>query len=195
MPANAFRSAALLALFSVAGSAFAHPGHAADGVLDGLLHPLTGLDHLLAIVALGWWSAATQAKRWWLVPAAFAASMLAGALLGIGRGPLPYQEAAIAVSVVVLGALMLARTKPPLGAAMVLAVALAWVHGHAHGSELPAGHAAPWLAGMVAMTLSLHLAGAWAGYLSTRRARWATPAAGALGLVAGIVLLAGAFGA
>ena len=195
MFSNAFRFAALLALCFLAGPAFAHPGHAVSGVLDGLLHPLTGLDHLLAIVALGWWSATTQARRWWLVPLAFATSMLAGALLGIGRGPLPYQEAAIALSVVVLGGLMLMRAKLPLGAAVALAVVLALAHGYAHGSELPAGHAAPWLAGMVAMTLALHLAGASIGRLCTRRARWATPAAGVLGLVAGIVLLAGSFGA
>lgn len=190
-----YRALFILTALLFTSTAFAHPGHATTNLMEGLLHPLTGLDHLLAIVAVGWWSAATQARRWWVVPLAFASSMLAGALLGIGRGPLPYQEVLIAASVVVLGLLMLARARPQLGVAVVIAIALALAHGYAHGSELPSGHATPWLAGMVSMTLALHLAGALAGQWATRRARWATPAAGGLGFLAGIVLLVGAIGA
>lgn len=189
------RSAALLILFSIAAPALAHPGHAASGVLDGLLHPLTGIDHLLAIVAVGWWSAASKARRWWVVPLVFAVSMLGGALLGLGHGTLPYQERLIAASVVALGALMLTQARWPVAAMAALAGALALAHGYAHGSELPQGNAAPWLAGMVVATLTLHLGGAYAGQLSNRHARWATPAAGSLTLVAGLALLAGAIGA
>ncbi len=191
----AFRCVSCTALLLAAGTAFAHPGHAAPGLADGLSHPLTGLDHLLAIVAVGWWSAASQVKRWWAVPLAFALCMFVGALYGIGREALPTQEWLIAASVIVLGALMLMRVRLPLAAMAALAGALALAHGYAHGGELPPGHAAAWLAGMFAMTLALHLAGAFAGHLANRRARWATPAAGTLALVAGGVLLAGVIGA
>jgi len=155
----------------------------------GLLHPLTGIDHLLAMVAVGWWSASTQTRRWWLVPAAFASGTLAGALIGLSGVSIPLTETAIALSLVVLGALMLNRQHLSLQSAMVLAGGLALFHGYAHGHEMPASlNTFGWLAGMVAATLLLHLSGAVAG-LVTRNQPWASRTAGAVVATCGAVLL------
>lgn len=171
--------------------ALAHPGHDTPGFVAGLMHPVAGIDHLLAMVAVGWWSAAVQSRRWWLVPAAFASSMLAGALLGLAGFQAPATEALVALSPLVIGGLMLMRRTLSLASASVLAGSLALFHGHAHGSELPAsGDTAAWLLGMIAATLLLHLAGA-ALALASRRDPRALRVAGALVTVAGAGLLIG----
>ncbi len=179
----------ILMLALVPAIASAHPGHGPLDFSAGLLHPLTGIDHLLAMVAVGWWSASTQTRRWWLVPAAFASGTLAGALIGLSKVSIPLTETAIALSLVVLGALMLKRQRLSLQSAMLLAGTLALFHGYAHGHEMPASlNTFSWLAGMVASTLMLHLSGAAAGIL-TRSQPWALRTAGAVVALCGAVLL------
>lgn len=181
-------TAAILLLPAIAS---AHPGHDAPGFFAGLLHPITGLDHLLAMIAVGWWSAAVQTRRWWLVPASFASGMLAGALLGLAGLQVPATETIIAISLLVIGSLMMLRRSLSLASASALAGGLALFHGYAHGSELPSSFdAATWLLGMVAATLLLHLAGA-ALALASRRNPLALRAAGAVVAIAGTSLLIG----
>jgi urease accessory protein len=179
----------ILALGLLPAVAAAHPGHGTPDFAAGLIHPLTGVDHLLAMVAVGWWSASTQMRRWWLVPTAFASGTLLGALAGLAGLVLPATETAIALTLVVLGALMLFKQRLSLPAAVLLAGGLALFHGYAHGHEMsPSIDALSWLGGMVLATLGLHLCGAALG-LATRSRPWALRTAGAAVALAGAVLL------
>lgn len=120
----------------VAGPALAHPGHPADGFAAGMLHPLTGLDHLLAMIAVGLWAGRVGGKAQWLWPATFMASMAAGYAVGI-YGSAPPAELLIAASVVLLGVAAGLGLKPPVYAACAVIGVLGAAHGYAHGKEVP----------------------------------------------------------
>lgn len=171
-----------------------HGADTAGSFLQGALHPLTGLDHLAAMVSVGLWSALTTDRRngnkrsVWTAPAAFAATLLIGALLGLGGLSLPGMEPMIAASLLVLGLLVNTRTALPSLAGSALVAVFALFHGLAHGAELAGGHAAAALAGMVLSTAALHAAGIalGLGLRRTRQAgtgRWAVRVAG-LGVAA-----------
>ena len=145
-------------------SAFAHTGVNAGlhGFATGFVHPLTGGDHLAAMVAVGLWSA-LAARRWQdllAAPAAFTLMLLAGAVLGrLGVG-VPAVEAVIGVSLLALGLLVITRWRMPMPIAVFLVGAFALFHGHAHGRELSAeANATMALGGMLAASLLLHCAG------------------------------------
>jgi urease accessory protein len=177
--------------------AMAHPGQCGHGFVSGIAHPFTGIDHLLALAAVGWWSATTQERRWWTVPLAFASCTLLGALIGLnGVLQLPASETMIALSLVVLGALLMGKLRLPTAAACGIAGAFALFHGYAHGVEMPAcDMGEPWLAGMVTATALLHLGGALAGRLASRHADWATRLAGGITALSGVALLTGVISA
>ncbi|MCE4536987.1 HupE/UreJ family protein [Pelomonas sp. P7] len=186
---------AMLAL--LAGTAQAHPGHDASGLAAGLAHPFAGFDHLLAMVAVGLWSAAAlPAGRRVAGPAVFLAMLLLGAALPRFGLQLPGLEAGVAVSVAALGALMIAarstalRLPVPAGLALVGVAAL--LHGMAHGAELAAGQSfAGYAAGFMAASALLHGAGlAVGGWLQAGRA-WAWRATAGLVGFSGLALLAG----
>lgn len=149
---------------------FAHSGHAEQTVsfIGGFIHPLTGLDHVLAMFAVGLWSAAT-ARRIWLAPVSFTATLLAGALLAQSGLTLPAVEPTIAASVLLLGLLVMARSHLPEAAAAVMAAGFALFHGAAHGQELAAPSA---LAGMVLATALLPCLGVAFGLLLKSRSLW-----------------------
>lgn len=133
--------ASLLPLLLVlpATSALAHPGHAADGGLAaGLLHPCTGLDHLLALLAVGLWAAhlGGRARAW--VPATFVGTMALAAVLGAAMGTIPGMDQAIAATVFLLGLLVATGARASLGTGVALAAGFAAFHGFAHGAEMPA---------------------------------------------------------
>ncbi len=154
---------AALALPLAATAAQAHTGDHShmSGFIDGALHPLTGPDHLAAMLAVGIWSAMAL-KSPLRAPIAFAASLLAGALLSMFTGwHMPAMEAAITVSLAVLGLLVALRLAMPPAAGAATAAILAFSHGAAHGLEL-SGFAA--LAGMVLSTLVLHGVGLALGW-------------------------------
>lgn len=183
------------ALSLMATPAFAHTGAGAtSGVAAGFAHPLLGLDHLLAMVAVGGWAALLGGRALWLVPAAFVGAMLAGGALALSGVELPMVETMIALSVVALGVLVAANVRVVAGVGMAVAAAFAVFHGHAHGSELPAGlSAAGYAAGFALATALLHLAGIGVATLavrlaSTRAVRWAgaATAAAGLGIAAGL---------
>ncbi|WP_451976290.1 HupE/UreJ family protein [Azospirillum endophyticum] len=117
---------------TLAMPAAAHTGHAGDAMfLQGLLHPLTGIDHLLTMVAVGIWAAQNGGRALWLLPTAFITMLSVGALLGMTGIELPAVEAGIAASVSVLGLLVLLNRRVPVAAAAVLVGAFAVLHGHA----------------------------------------------------------------
>jgi urease accessory protein len=188
---------AVLALLAAA-TASAHPLHEhlaeplgmASSATAGFLHPLSGADHLCAMIAVGLWSAMT-ARRVWLAPLSFAAVLLVGALLGLARLPMPAVEPMIAASLLVLGLLVAARARLPEGVGAAIAGVFALFHGHAHGYELPeAASAAAYIAGFMVATLALHGAGIACG-VALRRAHAWWPRLAGLGVAAyGVALLA-----
>jgi urease accessory protein len=121
-------------------SAFAHVerGQAA-GFVTGLQHPWSGLDHVLAMIAVGIWGAQLGNPAIWLLPVTFPMVMSMGALMGLLGIPLPGIEIGIAFSAILLGALVFGEVRPKLVIAAVLVGFFAVFHGHAHGTELPAG--------------------------------------------------------
>jgi urease accessory protein len=158
---RALRAAALAALLLVPLVALAHEekGQAA-GFLAGLAHPASGLDHVVAMLAVGLWGAVLGAPAIWLLPVAFPVMMAMGGLLGLLGVPLPGVEVGIAVSAVILGGMVLAEARPPPVLAALVVAVFAIFHGHAHGTELPAGTSALlYSLGFVVATGLLHAAG------------------------------------
>ncbi|WP_263140868.1 HupE/UreJ family protein [Pseudomonas sp. RIT-PI-AD] len=149
-----------LALLLSPALALAHPGHDTSGMLAGVAHPLTGLDHLLAMLAVGLWAAQQRGAARWALPLTFVGAMLVGGLLGFAGFALPFLEADIAASVLALGLLVALAARPPVSLALALTAGFALVHGTAHGLELP-DLASPWgyAAGFVAATAALHALG------------------------------------
>ena len=186
-----------VALAATAMPAFAHTGHGAtSGLAAGFTHPLLGLDHLLAMIAVGLFAAARGGKALWLVPLAFVAMMVGGGALAMAGIQMPMVELAIALSVVVLGAAVALRLSLPLTGAMALVGAFALFHGHAHGSEMPAAaSAATYALGFVLATALLHAVGVGiglaAGIGSRRAGQWAMRATGSVVALAGVGILAG----
>lgn len=185
-------------LFAAPVVALAHVGadggaHGHVGFADGLLHPLTGLDHLAAMLAVGVWSALTarRARDMAWAPLAFAAMLLAGALAGFAGLRLPAVEPMIAASLLVLGLLLVARLHLPGPVAAALVGVFAVFHGVAHGVELAGetGGAAA-LAGMVLATALLHAAGLAIGWALRTRFSWGPRLAGAAVAVFGASMLA-----
>jgi urease accessory protein len=194
MQARFFRAAFFALASALPLWAAAHTGadagaHHPVGFLDGFLHPVTGPDHLAAMLAVGCWSALT-ARRIWLAPLAFAAMLLVGALMGLAGLGLPAMEPVIAASLLVLGLLVAARTQLPAAAAAALVGGFAIFHGVAHGAEL-AGDGNAWLplAGMLLATVGLHLAGIGIGHALRQRNLWWPRVAGGIVTVLGAALL------
>lgn len=158
-----FRSffAALAVLMLTAAPALAHTGAgAATGFTAGFAHPILGLDHVLAMVAVGILAAQLGGRSLWLVPTAFVAMMAVGGLIGVAALGLPFVEIGIVGSVVVLGAVIAAGRQLPAALAMVLVGALALFHGHAHGTEMPVtASGLEYGIGFMAATAALHMAG------------------------------------
>lgn len=173
-----------LALLAGAAPALAHTNRdVGAGLLSGLLHPLTGLDHLLAMVAVGIWGTQLGTPAIWLLPLTFPLVMSFGGVLGVRAVPLPAVEIGVAASAAVLGIMILLSARPLLAVAAGIVGAFAVFHGHAHGAELPA--AAEPLAyglGFVLVTGLLHAAGIAVGLLD----RWPAGALALRGLGAAI---------
>lgn len=165
-----FRSVAVAGLALLPSLAEAHVGFHADGLGAGLHHPFSGLDHLLAMVAVGFWAATLGGRARYLVPAAFVSLLTAGAIAGSNGLLLPAVETAIAASVVALGLLIAFEVRIATWAASALVGAFALFHGHAHGAEMPA-MASPlaYGAGFVAATVALHAAGLGLGAIRSGR--------------------------
>lgn len=190
---------ALLAAAAVSfpSLAMAHPGHGeALGLAHGFAHPLSGLDHILAMVTVGLLAAQLGGRALWLVPASFVTVMALGGCLGVAGIGMPFVELGIALSVVVLGGVVAFGLATPVAVAMGLAGFFAIFHGYAHGAEMPgsAGGLA-YGAGFIAATVLLHALGIAGGLLLGRTAQTngarAIKCLGALASLGGVGILAG----
>ena len=169
----------------------AHPGH--DGTHEltwdfsgGALHPLSGLDHMLAMIAIGVWAAQLGGRARWAVPMAFMAALTVGASLGAGGAGFSWLEQSIAASGLVLSLLVVSAARLPLAAGMVLASIFALFHGLAHGVEMPvsAGGFGYGL-GFFTVTAALHSVGLAVGMLGKNQSIWVPRTVGAALVVAG----------
>jgi len=186
-----------LCLLSLASAARAHTeGIAAGGFFAGVMHPVSGLDHVLAMVAVGIWGAALGRPLLWALPVAFPLLMVGGGVLGIAGVPLPFVEHGIAASVVVLGLAILAAWRAPVPVALVVVGFFGVLHGYAHGLELPESAApAEYAAGFVISTGLLHLTGIALGALHLLpKGREVLRAGGAAIAAAGVWILSGISG-
>ena len=151
----------LLVVLSLCTTAFAHTGHeTSGGFVSGLKHPLFGLDHMVAMIAVGIWAAAIGRRAIWLLPVVFPVVMTIGAIMAFSGLALPAVEAGIAASAIVIGVLLALALRAPLWLAAAVVGLFALFHGNAHGSEIPLGaSAAGYCIGFVIATAALHLAG------------------------------------
>jgi urease accessory protein len=191
---SALRYAQIASLFALVAAwaerAAAHAGHGTmgGGFADGFLHPVTGLDHLVAMIAVGLWGAQLGAPAIWLLPIAFPLVMAAGGFLGVLGVPFPAVDAGVALSGVVLGCFVACAARTPLWVAAIVVAAFGLLHGHAHGTAMPlSGAPVAFGGGFVLATGALHLCGILIGLLG----RWP---AGGIAVRAGGVAIAAAAG-
>jgi urease accessory protein len=158
-------------------------------LVAGLSHPFSGLDHILAMVAVGLWATQLGGRALWLVPLTFVLTMAAGGTLGFMGMPLPHVELGIAGSVLVLGGLVAFSSRLPLAVSMGLVGVFAIFHGYAHGAEIAAEASAVWYSlGFMLATATLHGIGIGAGLaagrgIPARLVRFSGAAIAASGLV------------
>lgn len=175
----------LLTLMVLPLMVFAHTDagtNGSNGFLTGMMHPVTGLDHVIAMVAVGLWGAQLGLPALWVLPVVFPMIMaLGGALGAIGFG-LPVVEMGIALSGVFLGAMVLFNVKMPLWAALIPVSVFAVFHGHAHGAEMPEfSQPLLYAAGFVVATGLLHISGIAIGWLwNWSIGQWVVRGAGAV---------------
>jgi urease accessory protein len=193
-----FRSFATMAVLWLAAAATAAQAHPAIGAADSFIaryaHPLSGLDHIAVMLAVGVCAALKGGRAFWIWPAAFIGVVLVGTLLAMAQLPLPFVEPAILASLVVMGLVVAMAVNLPfwIGAALIGACAL--FHGHAHGAEMPetVGQLG-YMTGFVVTTAALHLAGiAITLYLSRRRLLPLIRATGAACALIGVAMGVGA---
>jgi urease accessory protein len=175
-------------------AALAHPGHdGAGGLMYGFVHPVTGIDHVLAMIAVGVLAALYGGRALWLVPLSFVAAMAMAGVIGMAGIVIPVAEVGIGLSVVVLGLAIAFQLRPPTFVAMAVVGFFALFHGYAHGAELPDGITGLSFAlGFLLATALLHGTGVGLGLLMQRQAssrRLLHVGGGAMALV-GIAVLA-----
>jgi len=149
----------------------AHSGAGAQGSFAaGAAHPLSGADHVLAMLAVGLWAALLSGRALWLLPAGFVGAMALGFGAATQGVPLPAVEPLILASAPILGLLVALAARPPLAIAVALTAGFGLFHGHAHGAEIGAATAGGYLAGFASVTMGLHLAGMAMGLAIARGA-------------------------
>ena len=184
----------LIILFSLAWAqtAGAHvEGGQAAGFFTGLQHPWSGLDHVLAMIAVGLWGAQLGSPALWVLPIAFPMMMSMGAMLGLLGIPVPGVEIGIALSAIVLGTMVMAEVQPKLAIAISMVGIFAIFHGHAHGTELPPGQSGLlYSMGFVIATGCLHGLGIALGLIKNMpTGRVALRGAGSFIAIMGVVFL------
>ncbi len=189
----------LLSFCLLPTAASAHIGWGdTHGIAHGFLHPLSGVDHVLAMITIGLLAYQLGGRAIKLVPATFVVVMAIGGSLGVAGLPLPFTEAAIALSVVVFGAIVAAGVRTPIAIAMGIAGLFAVFHGHAHGTEMPLDQpGTAYALGFIMGTASLHALGIGLGFLiglfADSFAKTAMRITGGLVALAGFLLLTGNF--
>ena len=191
-------SATFLALAVLPDLAFAHTGIGTTAAFDaGITHPFSGIDHMLAMVAVGLWAGLRGGRALWLWPACFVGAMVGGGVLGIEGVPLPFVEQGIIASIVLLGLAVALAASAPLAVGATLIAAAGIMHGHAHGAEIPAdANGLHYALGFVIATSLLHAGGVAVTMLAVRYGRpIVIRAAGVLTAVAGLALAFAGLGA
>jgi len=189
---NTFTVAVMLFMFASVANAHESAG-IAGGFASGFMHPVLGWDHVIAMVAVGLWGAFLGSPSIWILPVVFPLVMAFGGVLGVIGVPVPAVETGIAVSAIVLGAMVAFAVRPPIWVAAVIVGAFAIFHGHAHGTELPAAvNPLAYSLGFVIATGLLHISGIAFGMM----VRWpygkvAVRAGGSVIALAGAGFLAG----
>ena len=187
----------LFALCLAPTAAFAHVGvGSTSGFVHGFMHPLSGLDHQLAMILVGVFAYQLGGRALWLVPLTFVSVMALGGFLGVMGIPVPFVEVGIALSVIVLGAIVAFGVKAPVAAAMAAVGFFAIFHGHAHGSEMPLDASGfEYGLGFMLASAALHTVGIGLGFLigmsSKPFGNSVYRLAGGVASVAGIGLLLG----
>ncbi|MDB5699047.1 MAG: urease accessory protein [Alphaproteobacteria bacterium] len=169
------------------GAAEAHPGHG-QSFAAGLVHPLTGVDHMLAMLMVGLWARLCFGRHWWAGGLAFLGFMLAGFAWGCSSAGLALAEALILASLFGLGGALLFGLRPPMIAALAVIALFATAHGFAHGAELAGGGRAAFAGGFLLSTIALQAAGAALAHI--RAPQCLARAIGAVAIVSGTVLIA-----
>lgn len=193
-PTMCVAATSALLILAFASPVFAHEGEGAiGGLTSGFLHPLFGLDHLVAMVGVGLWGAFLGMPAIWLLPIVFPLVMAFGGVLGIAGVSLPAVESGIAFSAIAIGLCVALALRPPLWVAAVIVGVFAVFHGHAHGTELPsAANPLTYALGFVVATGLLHLCGIALGALSASAAgQYAVRAGGAVIAAVGVAFLTG----
>ncbi len=187
-----FEIALLVVGLVVSNAVHAHMNAQAHGSFDaGLMHPFTGIDHFLAMVAVGLWAVRSGGRNILLLPGVFVLAMAVGAAVGVSAGLVPAVEGGMAASVLVLGMLLAFAVKAGLRWAVPLTAAFALCHGYAHGAEMPEfSNQAGYFAGFLLATAMLHASGAMVGEL-LRECAWAVRASGVAFSFAGAWLVFG----
>lgn len=194
---TALRAAAAAVATLLPTAAWAHPGHDATvGFVHGFVHPVTGVDHVLAMIAVGLFAANLGGRALWAVPLSFVSVMAIGGALGVAGIAVPFVEAGIAISVIALGLAVALRWQWPVAGAMSLVGVFAIFHGHAHGTEMPLDASGiEYGLGFLLATALLHVVGIGAGLGIARFGKVHAPRAirfgGAAMAVAGIGILTG----
>lgn len=180
-----------LALLAGSGAAMAHSGHGGAGFASGFAHPFSGLDHVLAMVAVGLFAIGQSGRARWALPVGFLSAMVVGALLGASGLQLPLQEAGIAASLLVFGLAIAFVARAALVVSLPMVAFFGLFHGGAHFAEMGAGSLLTYMAGFAAATALLHGAGLALGYWTPRSAlaNRVKRAAGVLVAATGVVLL------
>jgi len=186
-------------LLGASSAAFAHPGHNVSGLAAGLIHPFSGLDHLLAMVAVGLWAAQSYrsnrggGRKIWLLPATFMVMLVVGSGIAMQWQSLPLVEPGIAASVLALGLLVALSLQLPAMLSVAITALFGLLHGYAHGLELPQSAApAAYALGFLAATASLHLSGIAAGIATRQRYVLLSRLMGSAIAISGAYLLASA---
>jgi urease accessory protein len=188
---------AALTLLITAAAAEAHTGVGSTmGFIHGLGHPFSGLDHILAMVAVGLFAANLGGRALWLVPLSFVAMMAVGGALGVAGVDMPFVEIGIAASVIVLGLAVAMQWNLPVAGAMALVGFFSLFHGHAHGAEMPTDASGlAYGVGFVLATAILHLIGIGLGLgigmLAKATSKRTMQAGGAVMSLAGAAMLTG----
>lgn len=161
---------ALLILLGASGTACAHTGHGSSGMITGLLHPFSGMDHFLAMLAVGMWAGQNGGRKIWLLPAFFMAMLATGAGIALNYPSLPLIAPGVAASVLVLGFIVARSLRLPVLTSVALTASFGVLHGYAHGMEIPGAiEPVPYAFGFLASTAALHLTGIMLGIASHGR--------------------------
>jgi len=159
-------------LFGFSSLAFAHPGHGLESTYAGFMHPMTGWDHLLVMLAIGLWAAKLGGKARWQLPLTFVSMMVVGALLGMTGMSFSGVETAIAASVMAMGVLLIITLPMQLSTQLGITALFAVLHGMAHGLELQTSSQLSAFTGMLTATALLHATGVILGSQQVKIRKW-----------------------